>query len=56
MVTRGVGGAAQQGGVGAAHSREMGAGSRELIPCRKGKNGLNHHTPIGGGEPVIYSQ
>jgi hypothetical protein len=41
---------AQQGGVGAAHSREMGAGSRELIPCRKGKNGLNHHTPIEGGE------
>jgi hypothetical protein len=24
--------------------------------CRKGKNGLNHHTPIEGGEPVIYSQ
>jgi hypothetical protein len=20
------------------------------------KNGLNHHTPIEGGEPVIYSQ
>jgi hypothetical protein len=34
----------------------MGAGSRELIPCREGKNGLNHHTPIEGGEPVIYSQ
>jgi hypothetical protein len=30
-------GAAQQGGDGAAHSREIGAGSRELIPCRKGR-------------------
>jgi hypothetical protein len=31
-------------------------GLEKFKKCRKGKNGLNHHTPIEGGEPVIYSQ
>jgi hypothetical protein len=45
---------AQQEGCGAAGGVE--AQDLKVLYHVEGKNGGNHHTPIVGGEPVIYSQ